>query len=225
MVLDIKKRIAHWRKKSIKFSNIARYLRRELKRVKERLNETKAENKELKKTVETLQQKTVASTRPKEEVIETALKLLIDGCVSYRAVSRVMKIFSAELGLKKAPCVQTIINWSTRLAMAKVRSAADYLSPRFVDGHLVNNFIFLIDCSICIGSHKIFLVLAIDRDHYFRNGAAPTLQDVHCVGIATAETWTGDNVADFLKKSWIRWARPRPLLRMPAGSFLEARIY
>jgi hypothetical protein len=188
------KSIANWKCKAIERGALIRYLRKERNRAKQNLKKNKKKIKQLEKQVEELSRK-LNPVRSKEEVVKIALTLLVHCGLSYRAVSRVMKALCEELGVSKAPSVQTIINWSIRLSMAKVHNGADQISSRFG-----GKFFLVIDSTICIGSHKIFAALAIRCDQYGQHGAAPGLQDTLCVGIATATTWTGDTITNFLKK-------------------------
>jgi len=44
-------------------------------------------------------------------------------------------------------------------------------------------------------------VLFLDARHHFLNkDVAPTLQDVNYAAVAVADSWTGETVADFLRK-------------------------
>ncbi len=56
------------------------------------------------------------------------------------------------------------------------------------------------DASIGLGKGKILTVLALDANHYLRNTGAPSLQNVTCVAVAVADTWTGETIADLLEK-------------------------
>lgn len=48
---------------------------------------------------------------------------LLRGRISGRAVCRVLRLLAPALGITRAPCAQTVINWGTRLAMARLESA------------------------------------------------------------------------------------------------------
>ena len=47
----------------------------------------------------------------KENLIFLALQLFVVARIGFRAVSRVLSLLAVALGIQKAPCPQTIINW------------------------------------------------------------------------------------------------------------------
>ena len=59
----------------------------------------------------------------KGELVFLALQLFLVARIGFRAVSRVLSLLAWALGLKKAPCPQTIINWVMRLVMVRIDSA------------------------------------------------------------------------------------------------------
>ena len=61
--------------------------------------------------------------RPKVEVVWVTLQLFLVARIGFRAVSRVLNLLAWGLGIKKAPCPQTVINWVTRLAIVRIQSA------------------------------------------------------------------------------------------------------
>ena len=61
--------------------------------------------------------------RPKVDVVFLALQLFLEARIGFRAVSRVLSLLAWALGIKKAPCPQTIINWVIRLTIVRIDSA------------------------------------------------------------------------------------------------------
>ena len=116
--------------------------------------------------------------------------------LSFRAVSRTLAVLADFLGLEKVPCPQTIINYVNRLTIARIRNAARSLNVSSIRA----GYIWIVDISIATGAGKCLPILALRADHYHVKGKAPTLRDVFCVAIKVSESWTGDNVADFLSK-------------------------
>ena len=64
-----------------------------------------------------------------------------------------------------------------------------------------------------LGAGKILTVLALDVQHHMIAPNAPRLQDVHCVGVAVAPSWTGEKIAYFMKKIIATLGRPAALLK------------
>jgi hypothetical protein len=62
-------------------------------------------------------------TQPKVEVVVITLQLFLVARIGFRAVSRVLSLLAWALGIKQAPCPQTVINWVTRLAIVRTQSA------------------------------------------------------------------------------------------------------
>ena len=57
---------------------------------------------------------------PKVDVVFLALQLFLVARIGFRAVSRVLSLLAWALGIKRAPCPQTIINWVMRLAIVRI---------------------------------------------------------------------------------------------------------
>jgi len=97
--------------------------------------------------------------RPKGEVVFLALQLLLVARIGFRAVLASWSL-GVDLGLKKAPCPQTIINWVMRLVMVRIDSArpAPGRAPRLPP--LVTASL-MIDISIGPGHRKIVAVLPV----------------------------------------------------------------
>ena len=60
---------------------------------------------------------------PKGDVVLLALQLFFVARIGFRAVSRVLSLLAWALGIKRAPCPQTVINWVMRLAIVRIESA------------------------------------------------------------------------------------------------------
>jgi hypothetical protein len=59
-----------------------------------------------------------------------------------------------------------------------------------------NGFIWLIDISIALGAGKLLAVLALDARHHQFHPGAPALEQVRCLLVAVADSWTGEAIAD-----------------------------
>ena len=149
--------------------------------------------------------------RDKTSLVFLALQLFVVARIGFRAVSRVLAVFAPQLGLAKTPCTQTIINWVTRLSIARMtgdRSPGHTGAPPFSGG-----FILLLDACIGLGKGKILTVLALDARHHVRNQGAPSLQQLICVAVAVNDTWTGETIADLLRAVIARIGTPVAYLK------------
>jgi len=66
--------------------------------------------------------------------------------------------------------------------------------------------------SIGLGSGKIVAVLALDAHHHQLVQGAPALRHVHCVGVAVGDSWTGETIAELLKRLIAQMGRPAAYL-------------
>jgi hypothetical protein len=71
----------------------------------------------------------------------------------------------------------------------------------------------MIDMSIGLGTGKILTVLALNAHHHQLSPAAPGLQDVHCLAVSVADSWTGESIAAFLERLIASAGRPAAYLK------------
>ncbi len=198
-----------WKTKAISRGDESRYFRKENARVKGERDRYKAEAKECKARLKQMeQQNKMPVLCTKTEVVRIALQLFLAARISFRAVSRVLSVLGhypgsgpgQALGLTKAPCPQTIINWVTRLSIARIQHSTPLRSAPLHQDPSDNGFIWMIDISIALGAGKILALLALDVRHHQRSTGAPSLQNVQCVAVSVALSWTGKEIAAFLRK-------------------------
>lgn len=203
-----------WKQKSINRGTQTRYLRKENNRIRCQRDRYKNEVRELNTRLEEGRKiKTVSPIESKATLIYIALQLFLVARISFRGVSRVLSVLSKALGISKVPCHQTIINWLQRLTMVKVQSSQQ-MQPRGIPkGSFSNGFVWMLDISIGLGIGKILTVLALDVRYYEQASQAPKLQDVYCVGVSVAPSWTGENIAVFLSKIIAILGRPTAYLK------------
>ena len=193
----MKKRRDKWRRKTVEANAKVRYQRREIKRLKKERDRQKHALRKAEQALEDERRKAPRAVGDKPGLVFLALQLFLVARIGFRAVSRVLAVLAPGLGLAKTPCPQTIVNWVTRLSLARMSgclSPAHGGVPRFPGG-----FILLLDASIGLGQGKILTVLALDAGHHRLHQGAPTLQHLTCAAVAVAETWTGESIADLLR--------------------------
>ncbi len=157
---------------------------------------------------------------PKVEVVHLALQLFCVARVGFRAVSRVLTLLAGHLGIQKAPCPQTIINWVIRLSIIRLESARALRGVPLPQAPFTNGLLWMIDISIGLGQGKILAVLALDAHHHQRERGAPALRHVRCIAVAVAASWTGDTIAALLKRLIAQMGRPTAYLH-DSGSELH----
>src|SRR5499433_62242 len=203
-----------WKYKAKQRGERERYQRKQNARLKaERDQATKA----LKATQARLRQLEAhrhgLATVPKVDMVHVALQLFLEARIGFRAVSRVLTLLALALGIKKAPCPQTLINWVIRLSIVRLDSARPLRGLPLSQAPFTNGLIWLIDLSIGLGSGKILAVLALDAHHHRFVNAAPSLRHVHCIGVSVAESWTGEAIADVLDRLIAQMGRPAAYLK------------
>ncbi len=209
-----------WKQKAKERAEQNRYLRKELERMRKERDCAKQALKEANKH---LRQKEARPATRKAQRVWLALTLFARARISFRAVSRVLRVLAHWLGIGKAPCPQTVINWVMRLSIVRMQSvrllqgAARHLIP------FTNGLIWMIDTSITLGTGKLLSVLAIDAHHYQLAGVALGFQHVHCIAVSVSPSWTGAHLADLLERVISVVGRPAAYLK-DGGSELKRAV-
>ena len=113
-----------WKAKAQQRSDHNRYLRKQLARVKAERDQAKQDIKEPQTRLRQLESQAQAvAVRPQVEVVWLSLQLFLEARISFRAVCRVLSLLASALGIKRAPCPQTIINWVIRLSIVRIEAA------------------------------------------------------------------------------------------------------
>jgi hypothetical protein len=160
---------------------------------------------------------------PKGDVVFLALHLFFVARIGFRAVSRVLSLLAGALGIKKAPCPQTSINWVMRLAIVRIEAARRLKGLPLSQAPFTNGLIWMLDISIGLGTGKILAVLAVDAHHHQLAPGALSLEHVHCIGGGVAASWTGETIAELLKRLIAQMGRPAAYLK-DGGSELQKAV-
>lgn len=178
-----------------------RYVRKELGRTKKQRNALKRKLKETRTELRRLKDQNQApAVQHKVDLVFLVLQLFLVARIGFRAVSRVLGTLAMPLGIKKAPCAQTIINWVQRLSLVRMQSAPMLKGSPLPQAPFSNGLIWMIDLSIALGTGKILTVLALNASHHQFVPTAPGLEHVHCIAVSVAVCWTGETIAAFLKR-------------------------
>jgi hypothetical protein len=213
-----------WKHKATQRANQNRYQRKQLARVTHERDRSAQALKEAQARLRQLEsQSPDLVIRPKVDVVLLALQLFLVARIGFRAVSRVLSLLAWALGIKKAPCPQTIINWVMRLSLVRIESARTLQGFPLSQAPFTNGLIWMLDISIGLGSGKIVAVLALDAHHHHLAGGAPSLHHVHCIAVSVAASWTGDTIAALLKRLIAQMGRPSAYLK-DGGSELQKAV-
>jgi hypothetical protein len=145
-----------WKAKAKQRSDDNRYLRKQLARVKAERDRAKQALKDSQGRLRQLEsQAQTVAVRSKVDVVWLSLRLFLEVRISFRAVSRVLHVLAADLGIERAPCAQSVINWAMRLSMVRIEGARERRGLPLPQAPFSNGLIWMIDLSIALGSGKI----------------------------------------------------------------------
>ena len=201
-----------------------RYQRTQNARLKAQYNRTRHALKETQARLRQLEaQLHGLATVPKVEVVHLALQLFCVARIGFRAASRVLTLLAWALGIKSAPWPQTIIKWGIRLSIVRLDAARTLRGLPLSQAPFPNGLLWMIDISIGLGTGKILAVLACAAHHHQLAPGALSLQHGHCIGVCVADSWTGEAIAEVLKRLIAQMGRPAAYLK-DGGSELHKAV-
>ena len=212
-----------WKDKAKQRGDRERYQRKQLARIsaeRDRVTTALKEAQVRLRQLEAHMQGLVAL--PKVDVVWMALQLFLVVRIGFRAVSRVLSLLALALGIHKAPCPQTIINWVIRLTLVRIDAARMLRGVPLSQAPFSNGLIWMIDISIGLGTGKILAVLAFDAHHHQLAPGALSVDRVRCIGVSVAASWTGDMIADLLRRLIAVMGRPAAYLKDGGGDLHRA---
>lgn len=109
-----------WKQKAIDRGETGRAQRKEIQRIRVERDHFKQVAQAAEAELAQQCRQLVPYGRQKAEQVSLALSLFVSARLGFRAISRVLKVMGAHLGLPKTPCAQTVSNWVTRLSMVKM---------------------------------------------------------------------------------------------------------
>ena len=159
---------------------------------------------------------------PKVDVVFLALPLFFVARSGLRAVSRVLSLLAWVLGIKKAPWPQTMIHWVIRLTIVRIDAARTLRGFPLRHAPFPNGLFWMIDIRMGLGTGNLLAVLACDAPHPQRAPRALSLPRVHCIGGCVADSWTGETIAEVLKRLIAQMGRPVASLKDGGGDVHKA---
>jgi hypothetical protein len=213
-----------WKHKATQRGNHTRYQRQQLARLTAERDQAttalKAAQARLRQCESQPQELGILS---KGDVVFLALQLFFGARIGFRAVSRVLNLLAWLLGIKKAPCPQTVINWVIRLSIVRIEAARSLKGLPLSQAPFTNGLIWMLDISIGLGTGKMLAVLAFDAHHHQCTPGALSLEHVHCIGVCVADAWTGETIAELLGRLIAQMGRPVAYLK-DGGSDLHKAV-
>jgi hypothetical protein len=210
-----------WKHKATQRANQHRYQRKQRARVTHERDRIAKALKEAQARLPQLESQSQALVaRPQVDLVLLALQLFFVARSGFRAVSRVLRLLAWALGIKKAPCPQTIINWVIRLSIVRLEAARTLQGLPLSPAPFTHGLIWMLDISIGLGASKILAVLACDAHYHQLTPGALCLDRVHGIGVGVATSGTGDTIAALLKRLIAQRGRPAAYLK-DGGSELQ----
>lgn len=210
-----------WKHKATQRGERDRYQRKQIARISaERDRVTRALKAAQARLQQLERQSQELVAQPKADLVFLALQLFLVARIGFRAVSRVLSLLAWALGIKQAPCPQTVINWVIRLAIVRIEAARGLKGLPLSQAPFSHGLIWMLDISIGLGSGKILAVLALDAHHHRLAPGALALEHVRCIGVGVADAWTGETIADLLGRLIAQMGRPAAYLK-DGGSDLQ----
>lgn len=188
----IKATVRRWKGKALAATRRQRLLRAQLVRSQARVLRLEAELQTLKDAVAPLP---VAGHTYPAQLIALAVFIVVHANGSLRCAARTVGFMAGLLGWTYAtPSHTSVRRWVLRCGLHQLHHPADR----------VGDYVALLDESIQIGREKLLLLLGVkiqpDRSH-----CRPlTSSEVVVLGLEVQQSWTGECVADFLRRSFRR---------------------
>jgi hypothetical protein len=152
----------------------------------------KAENAALKAKAAPLQ--VVAHTYP-AQLIAIAVFIVVHGNGSLRCAAKTVGFIAQLLGWEYGtPSHSSVRRWVLRLGLYQLEYATERMGA----------YVGLLDESIQVGSEKLLLLLGFKFDPDCKWGKPLTGDDVVVLGMEVQQSWTGERVADFLRRNLAR---------------------
>lgn len=170
-----------------------------------KISELESEKRSLQSAVNKLQS---GNTLCPDEFMLTriiCLLLFIIGIVSFRAVPRILSVFSQSgiINISRIPHFTSVINWCVRAGIGLLQSVRD---PRY-------EWMAVIDTSIDIGTRKALVVLRVSLSSFHQKQKALGLEDCECIGIRISNRWNGETVKSALAEIFADSTLPVGIIR------------
>ena len=212
-----------WKHKATQRGNHNRYQRKQLARITaERDQATTALKAAQARLRQFESQPQELGALSKVDVVFLALQLFFVARIGFRAVSRVLSLLAGLLGIKKAPCPQTVINWVRRLSIVRIEAARSLKGLPLSQAPCTHGLLWMLDISMGLGTGKMLAVFAFDAHHHQRTPGALSLEHVHCIGVCVAPAWTGETIAELLGRLIAQRGRPVAYLKDGGGDLHKA---
>jgi hypothetical protein len=137
-----------------------------------------------------------------------ALPLLCKARLSGRAVSRVLALLALARGRRKAPCPHTILTSVIRLTIVRSDAARTVRGVPLDPAPLPHGLLWMIASRLGLGAGTMLAVWAVAAQPQPRVSGAPTLRHGPGLGVAVADAWTGETMAEVGQRLLAQVGRP-----------------
>ena len=193
-------RIKRWKNKAIHRRLENKKLKKRIKELQESRDSWKAKAKksdtEIKKLKKNVSEEIAKDEyRPKGywysvKIITMLLKEKLDTSISFRAMSKVLKITKLYYNIvSSVPSHSTIISWVHKVGYYHLMKNKE----------IANDWIIILDHSIQIGQDKVFVILGL-RESKIDFTKSLQYQDLLPLRIESRKKWDGVMISDYLKE-------------------------
>jgi len=181
-----------WKSNALAATRHRRLLQARLKRSQKRVLRLEAENAALKARASPVR---VAGHTYPAQLIALAVFIVVHGKGSLRCAAKTVGFVATLLGWQyKTPSHSSVRRWVLRLGMYELEHV----------GERSGDWVGLLDESIQVGSEKLLLLLGFRLEPARRWGKPLRGDDVVVLGMEVQQSWTGERVADFLRRNLAR---------------------
>ena len=202
----LKKSRARWKEKASARAEEIRERRKSEKRLKTRIEELKAELKQLKNSSETEPSPTrsknskIIELREASETRALSVLIILSTMIPFRAVPKILNILTKDGWV---PHFTSVLNWTMRVGLALLKRAGKVTYP----------WIAIMDYSLAIGKNKVLVVLRVRLTTLREKGKALSLEDCECVGLRIHDSVTGEVVSAALESIFKQTGDPIAILK------------
>jgi hypothetical protein len=183
----LKAKVLIWKTNCLNKTKDKRALKACLKRSVEHVARLEAEMVRLKAITEPQR---VANHVYPAQMIAIAVYMVIHGGASLRCTSKTIAFLSQMMGWHYGqPSHVTVRRWVLRCGLYGLKYTKDK----------AGRYIGIIDESIQIGREKMLLFLGVKLSEQHSHCAPLTMSDVEVLGVEVQQSWTGDEVAQFIE--------------------------
>ena len=188
----LKVKVQRWKNKALAATKRRRLLQAKLKRSQNRVAKLEAELRQHKAARAPLP--VPGHTYP-AQLIALAVFIVVHANGSLRCAAKTVGFVAKLMGWPHGtPSHTSVRRWVARCGLYQLEHAA----------HKAGEYVAILDESIQIGREKLLLMLGVKIEDSRSHSAPLTGADVEVLGVEVQQSWTGEDIADFIRRNLTR---------------------